>query len=66
MKTNLKSIIIFRPDQTGKMYLCRDGTLSSCREDAAEHWGFQFRHVVKDSPIVNSPNRARAEIVDRR
>lgn len=60
-----KSILIYRPSPFGRMYLCADGTTSSNRADAAEHWGFQFKHIVRENWIVNTPERARAEIVSR-
>ena len=62
---NRKSIVIYRPSPFGRMYLCADGTTSSRREDAAVHWGTQFRAVVAENWIVNTPERARAEIVTR-
>lgn len=36
----------------GRAYLCADGSTSSCREQAAEHWGLQFDAVVAENWIV--------------
>lgn len=36
----------------GRAYLCADGSTSSCREQAQEHWGCQFDAVVAENWIV--------------
>jgi len=36
----------------GRAFLCADGSTSSCREHAAEHWGSQFESVVAENWIV--------------
>lgn len=63
MSTKLTSILIFRPSPFGRMYLCRDGSLSNNRADAAEHWATQFNAIVAENWIVNGPELACAEIV---
>lgn len=63
MSKNAKRILIYRPSPFGRAYLCADGTTSTNREEAAEHWGIQFRAVVAENWIVNTPEKARAEIV---
>ena len=59
------SIVIYRPSPFGRMYLCKDGTTSSCRDDASEHWETQFTSIVTENWIVNTPERAKIEVVTR-
>ncbi|MCK9587729.1 MAG: hypothetical protein M0Q93_00015 [Terrimicrobiaceae bacterium] len=63
--SRVKTIVIYhRNPAFGRMYLCEDGSMSSNRHEAAEHWGFQFKHIVKDNPMLRFNGRkVCAEIV---
>lgn len=48
-------ILIYTPRTSfpgGRAYLCADGSTSSNRADAQEHWGMQFDAVVAENWIV--------------
>lgn len=47
----MNSIIIYRHNGAGNMYLCADGTLSGDKSQACEHWEIQFPHILKENWI---------------
>lgn len=55
LPSNRDSILIFRStvsSLSGRMYLCADGTTSSERSHAQEHWGSQFIGIATEAWIV--------------
>ena len=59
----MKRILIYRNSPFGRMYLCRDGSTSTNRNEAGEHWEMQFESVVAENWIVNTPTPAQKEFI---
>ena len=60
----MKTIIIYRQNGAGKMYLDAQGNLTSDKTQAACHWDIQFEAIIREAWIVSAGGIASFEYVD--